>query len=69
MLQSSYEQKILTVTDQGIKETPDAVDDYFGGNKKAIGFLMGQIMKRTKGQANPKLATELLKKKLDQLER
>ncbi len=69
MLQISDEQKILTVIDQVIKETPDAVDDYFGGNKKAIGFLMGQIMKRTKGQANPKLATELLKKKLDQLER
>jgi len=41
-----------------------AVEDIRGGKGKAIGSLMGQIMKATKGQANPKVVTELINQKL-----
>jgi len=42
-----------------------AVADIMHGKAKAIGMLMGQIMKATRGQANPKLVTELIQKKLN----
>jgi len=41
-----------------------AVEDIRGGKDKAIGALMGQIMKMSKGQANPKMVTQLIKSKL-----
>jgi len=42
----------------------DKVADYRSGNEKIFGFLMGQIMKATKGKANPQMVNDLLKKKL-----
>ncbi|NMB41691.1 MAG: Asp-tRNA(Asn)/Glu-tRNA(Gln) amidotransferase subunit GatB [Firmicutes bacterium] len=69
LVQISDEQELLRIVDEVIEDTPNAVNDYFAGNKKAVGFLMGQVMKRTKGQANPQLATKLLQKKLKQLEK
>jgi len=41
-----------------------ATEDIKGGKDKAIGALMGQIMKLSKGKANPKLVTEMIKKRL-----
>jgi len=41
-----------------------AINDIKAGKDKAIGALMGQIMKLSKGQANPKLVTDLIKQKL-----
>ncbi len=41
-----------------------SVEDYRAGKDNALKFLMGQVMKETKGKANPQKATELLKKKL-----
>jgi aspartyl-tRNA(Asn)/glutamyl-tRNA(Gln) amidotransferase subunit B len=40
------------------------VADYQAGKESAIGFLVGQVMKATKGQANPGLVNKLLKEKL-----
>ena len=45
-------------------QNPKSVEDYHGGKKKALGFLVGQIMKETKGQANPQLVNDLLQEKL-----
>ncbi|MDO8491560.1 MAG: Asp-tRNA(Asn)/Glu-tRNA(Gln) amidotransferase subunit GatB, partial [Dehalococcoidia bacterium] len=45
---------------------PRAVADFKAGKETAIGFLMGQVMKATKGRANPAVVRELLKKKLEQ---
>ncbi|MBS7021245.1 MAG: Asp-tRNA(Asn)/Glu-tRNA(Gln) amidotransferase subunit GatB [Firmicutes bacterium] len=47
-----------------VSANPDSVKDYHEGKDRAIKFLMGQVMKATKGQANPSLAMELLKKEL-----
>lgn len=58
-----------SVLDQLIQETleanPQSVADYRAGKKKALGFLVGQMMKATKGQANPGMVNELLIKALD----
>ncbi|SKC91757.1 Asp-tRNA(Asn)/Glu-tRNA(Gln) amidotransferase subunit GatB [Maledivibacter halophilus] len=50
-----------------IAKNPQAVDDFKNGKSKAIGFLMGQIMKATRGKANPKRTKEILSKKLNEL--
>ncbi len=43
---------------------PKLVEDYQKGKEKVFGFLVGEVMKETKGKANPKLVNELLRKKL-----
>jgi aspartyl-tRNA(Asn)/glutamyl-tRNA(Gln) amidotransferase subunit B len=52
------------VVDQVLSEHPSEVEAYRGGKKKLMGFFMGQLMKHTKGQADPKLAQQLLKERL-----
>ncbi len=47
-----------------ITENPKAVEDYSQGKKGALSFLIGQTMKTTKGKANPKVITDILKDKL-----
>ena len=47
-----------------VGEHSDAVEKIKSGNMKTIGFLMGQVMKATRGKANPQLVQEQLKKQL-----
>ena len=47
-----------------ISDNPGSAEDYRNGKKKALGFLMGQVMKSTNGRANPKLVNKILKDKL-----
>lgn len=47
-----------------ISENPQAVQDYKAGKKAAAGFMVGQVMKKTKGQANAALVKELLEQSL-----
>jgi aspartyl-tRNA(Asn)/glutamyl-tRNA(Gln) amidotransferase subunit B len=50
---------------QRVKESnPKLVEDYQKGKERLFGFFVGEVMKETKGKANPKLVNELLKKKL-----
>ena len=44
---------------------PKAVEDYLSGKESAAGFLVGQVMKITKGQAKPDLVQKLVRKRLD----
>ena len=50
-----------------MKANEKAVADFKAGKKKAVGALVGQIMKVTKGQANPQVVNQLLAKKLSEL--
>ena len=50
-----------------IEANPQSVADFKAGKKKAVGFLMGQIMKETKGKANPQVVNQILTKKLSEL--
>lgn len=49
-----------------VAANPQSVEDYRAGKKKAIGFLVGQIMKKTKGRANPQVVNQLLVKELQE---
>jgi len=53
------------VVDIVIESNPQQVSDYKWGNERIFGFLVGQCMKASKGQWNPKIFNELLKRKLD----
>ena len=55
---------IESAVDEAIAENPDAVAKIREGQLNTIGFLVGQVMKKTKGQANPGMVNELLRKKL-----
>jgi aspartyl-tRNA(Asn)/glutamyl-tRNA(Gln) amidotransferase subunit B len=64
LLQDSSEDSIMPIVEQVIKEFPLKVEEYKKGKKAIITMFMGEVMKRSKGKADPKLATELLLKKL-----
>ena len=64
LVQVSDTSAIDPIVDAVIADHPDEVERYRGGQKKLIGFFVGQIMKATKGKANPKVVNEILRKKL-----
>ncbi|MDG0791893.1 Asp-tRNA(Asn)/Glu-tRNA(Gln) amidotransferase subunit GatB [Cohnella ginsengisoli] len=64
LVQISDEGAILTIVDRIVEANPQSVEDFRGGKDKAIGFLVGQIMKETKGKANPGLVNKLLMDRL-----
>lgn len=63
-IQVSDESEIQKIVAKVIAANPKAADDLKKGETKAIGFLVGQVMKESKGQANPQLAQKLIKKEL-----
>ena len=64
LVQISDESAIVAVVDAVIAANPQSVEDYRGGKEKALGFLVGQIMRETKGKANPGLVNKLLLERL-----
>lgn len=58
------EDGLKKIVEQVIAENPKSVEDYHNGKEKAIGFLVGQTMKATKGKANPGMINKLLKELL-----
>jgi aspartyl-tRNA(Asn)/glutamyl-tRNA(Gln) amidotransferase subunit B len=64
LLQVSDEGEINTIVAQVLKDNAKAAEDVKNGEMKAIGFLVGQVMKQSQGKANPQLAQELIKKQL-----
>jgi aspartyl-tRNA(Asn)/glutamyl-tRNA(Gln) amidotransferase subunit B len=65
LIQDSSPESILPIVNQVIKEFPLKVEEYQNGKKGLMAMFMGEVMKRSKGKADPKVATELLKKKLE----
>lgn len=55
---------IEAAVDAAIAANPKAVEEYKGGKKKAIGALVGQVMKATRGKANPQMVNKMLAEKL-----
>ena len=67
LIQKSDAGELEAIVEAVLSENPGAVADVTGGgkkSKKARGFLLGQVMQKTKGQANPKVVSEILAKKL-----
>ncbi|MQY69629.1 MAG: Asp-tRNA(Asn)/Glu-tRNA(Gln) amidotransferase GatCAB subunit B, partial [Firmicutes bacterium] len=57
-------ETLAKIVDKILRENPKVVEDYKVGKKKALGYLVGQVMKETKGRANPQLVNKLLKERL-----
>lgn len=64
LVQITDTKAIEEIVDKVIADNPKPVEDYKGGNKKAIGALVGQVMKQSKGKANPQMVNQLLAQKL-----
>jgi len=64
LVQISDEGAIAAVVEEVIAKNPKSVEDYRSGKEKALGFLVGQVMKATRGKANPELVNRLLKERL-----
>jgi aspartyl-tRNA(Asn)/glutamyl-tRNA(Gln) amidotransferase subunit B len=65
MVQMTDPEQILPVIKEVLEASPSQVAEYRAGKNKVFGYFVGEVMKRTRGQANPKLVNELLKKKLE----
>ncbi|KPJ68650.1 glutamyl-tRNA amidotransferase [candidate division WOR-1 bacterium DG_54_3] len=65
MTQISDEKELVKTIKEVLKNNPNPVEEYKKGKKTAIGFLVGQVMKATKGRANPGLVNKLLKQTLE----
>ena len=63
--QTSDTAALESIVDQIIEENPGPAQDYRDGKQKAIGFLVGQVMKATRGKANPQMVNQLLQQKLN----
>jgi aspartyl-tRNA(Asn)/glutamyl-tRNA(Gln) amidotransferase subunit B len=66
LLQVSDESAIATIVDEVLADESSqrSIMDIKAGNEKAIGYLVGQVMKRSEGKANPGLAQKLIREKL-----
>lgn len=66
LIQVSDTSEIEGYVDSVLKENPKAVEDIINGETKAIGFLVGQVMKISKGQANPSIVNKMINQKINQ---
>ena len=56
---------VQAAVDAAVSDNPQPVADYLGGKETALRFLVGQVMKATRGKANPQMASEMLRDKLE----
>ena len=61
--------KVLELIQKVIDENSEAVNDYLNGNERSLKFLMGMVMKESKGSVNPKMANDLLISSLNNLKK
>ena len=64
LAQISDEDELGGVVDEVIGEHPDAAENFRQGKEQALKFLVGQVMRKTRGRANPQLVNEVLRRKL-----
>ena len=65
LMQQSDAHALQGIVDEVLADWPDKVAEYQSGKKGLIGLFMGEVMKRSRGSADPKIATELLRRQLD----
>ena len=63
----SDENAILEFVNQAIEANPQSVEDYRAGRDRALGFIMGQVMKLSQGKVDPKTTNILIKQQLDSM--
>ena len=62
--QVSDEGEIEELINRVLQQNPKMVEDYKNGKEKLFGFFVGQVMKESKGKANPQIVNKILKDKL-----
>ncbi len=67
LIQESNHDAIIPIVDEVLKEFPLKVEEYKNGKKGIVGMFMGEVMKRSKGKADPKVANALITKKLEEV--
>ena len=65
LIQITDSETIESAIDVVLNNNPEAITDFLQGKESVIQFLMGQVMKETKGKANPKMAIPSIKEKLE----
>lgn len=66
LVQISDEGKLKEIVTEVVANNPQSVEDFKNGKDRALGFLVGQVMKATKGQANPQMVNQLIREKLNE---
>lgn len=64
-VQLSDPNKLRPIINETLDQNEQSIEDYKNGRDRAIGFLVGQIMKQTRGQANPGVVNKLLKEEVE----
>ena len=64
LIQISDEKEIQKIVQKILELNPESVSDYKAGKDRALGFLVGQAMKETKGKANPRMLNEMFLEEL-----
>lgn len=64
LVQNSDEASILAFVTEALVENPQAIEDFKNGKDRAVGFIVGQVMKKSKGQANPAMTSKLVQQEL-----
>ena len=64
-IQESDSETLSKLIDEVINKYPDKVDEYKAGKKGLLGLFIGDVMKLSKGKADPKLTSQLIRNKLD----
>lgn len=65
LVQISDENQLREIITEILNENEQSIVDYKNGKDRALGFLVGQVMKKTKGQANPPMVNKILKEEID----
>ena len=66
LIQISDEGELISIIEKILDENPQSIEDFKNGKDRAIGFLVGQIMKASKGKANPQIVNKMLGEKLQE---
>lgn len=65
LIQVSDKSFLDSLVTEVLEENPQSIEDYKAGKDRALGYLMGQIMRKSKGKANPQQVNKMLKEELD----
>lgn len=58
--QNSNQDELYSMCKEIINKNPQSVEDYKNGKERAIGFIIGQVMKMSKGKANPQMVSQIV---------
>lgn len=67
LAQVSDENEIASMVDKVLANNEKSIEDYKKGKTNVVGFLVGQVMKESKGKANPQIINDIMRKKLEQI--